>query len=214
MLRDCADRADQFELGMQRIREKLSDADFFKKIIKCCKKRSKYNCSGISASIFLGLFSLSIFSIHSLIREMLEDQLTQSRKRFEQSMALESEIIKYKQKLNDMALERDADHGKLLDENTQLQRAMKSLNELSDLDKLKNEELDDSPVCDNSLSEQLTNNAQVSYFILYILDVPNGYFARNGQQNPRTRKREENAYIEIRTNPREFDSFYTTKPGA
>lgn len=96
---------------------------------------------------------------------MLEEQLTQSRKRFEQSMTLESEIIKYKQKLNDMALERDADREKLqelLDENTQLQLAMKSLNKMSDIEKLKNEEREnDISVNDNSLSEQLTNNAQV-----------------------------------------------------
>lgn len=95
---------------------------------------------------------------------MLEDQLAQSRKRFEQSMTLESEIIKYKQKLNDMALERDADREKLqelLDENTQLQLAMKALNKSSDVEKLKNEDRDLS-AGDNSLSEQLTNNAQVS----------------------------------------------------
>lgn len=95
---------------------------------------------------------------------MLEDQLAQSRKRFEQSMTLESEIIKYKQKLNDMALERDADREKLqelLDENTQLQLAMKALNKSSDVEKLKNEDRDVS-AGDNSLSEQLTNNAQVS----------------------------------------------------
>lgn len=95
---------------------------------------------------------------------MLEDQLTQSRKRFEQSMSLESDIIKYKQKLNDMALERDADREKLqelLDENTQLQLAMKALNKSSDVEKLKNEDRDVS-TGDNSLSEQLTNNAQVS----------------------------------------------------
>lgn len=98
---------------------------------------------------------------------MLEEQLTQSRKRFEQSMTLESEIIKYKQKINDMALERDADREKLqelLDENTQLQLAMKSLNKLSDIEKLKNEAHDsDISAGDNSLSEQLTNNAQVSF---------------------------------------------------
>lgn len=95
---------------------------------------------------------------------MLEDQLAQSRKRFEQSMSLESDIIKYKQKLNDMALERDADREKLqelLDENTQLQLAMKALNKSSDVEKLKNEDRDVS-TGDNSLSEQLTNNAQVS----------------------------------------------------
>lgn len=97
---------------------------------------------------------------------MLEEQLTQSRKRFEQSMTLESEIIKYKQKLNDMVLERDVDRGKLqelLDENTQLQLVMKSLNKASDVEKLKNDEheSDVSKGDLNSLSEQLTNNAQV-----------------------------------------------------
>lgn len=100
----------------------------------------------------------------NLNRDMLEEQLTQSRKRFEQSMTLESDIIKYKQKLNDMALERDADRGKLqelLDENTQLQLAMKSLNKISDIDKLKSTNIDSEiSVGDNSLSEQLTNNAQ------------------------------------------------------
>lgn len=98
---------------------------------------------------------------------MLEDQLAQSRKRFEQSMTLESEIIKYKQKLNDLSLERDADREKLqelLDENTQLQLAMKSLSKPTGMiDKLKSEQQEgDASVGDNSLSEQLTNNAQVS----------------------------------------------------
>lgn len=35
---------------------------------------------------------------------MLEEQLQRSRKRSEQVMTLESEIIRYKQKLNDMSL--------------------------------------------------------------------------------------------------------------
>lgn len=114
---------------------------------------------------------------------MLEDQLTQSRKRFEQSMTLESEILNYKQKLNDMALERDSDRAKLqelLEENTHLQLAMKSFNKLSDVNRLKSEELNesDSPVGDNSLSEQLTNNAQVngcSFFAIFelILNIIN-----------------------------------------
>lgn len=94
---------------------------------------------------------------------MLEEQLAQSRKRFEQSMALESEIIKYKQKLNDMALERDSDRAKvqeLADENTQLQLAMKSFSKLSEVEAL-DEYVKKEPVGDMSLSEQLTNNAQV-----------------------------------------------------
>ncbi len=44
---------------------------------------------------------------------MLEEQLQRSRKRSELVMDLESEIIKYKQKLNDMASERDADKTRL-----------------------------------------------------------------------------------------------------
>lgn len=44
---------------------------------------------------------------------MLEEQLQRSRKRSEHVMNLETEIIKYKQKLNDMASERDADKNRL-----------------------------------------------------------------------------------------------------
>lgn len=93
-------------------------------------------------------------------REMLEEQLQRSRKRSEHVMSLESEIIKYKQKLNDMALERDTDKTKLeelLEENTQLQLATKNLCNQSDSDIFSYEECASG---DNSLSEQLTNNAQ------------------------------------------------------
>lgn len=92
---------------------------------------------------------------------MLEEQLQRSRKRAEHSMVLETEIIKYKQKLNDMSLERDVDRTKLqelVDENTQLQLATKNLNSISDN---QNSDLDEETTSgDNSLSEQLTNNAQ------------------------------------------------------
>lgn len=109
-------------------------------------------------------------------REMLEEQLARSRKRSEHVMALESEIIKYKQKLNDMALERDVDKTKLqelLDENTHLQLATKTFSSNAGTEKVQIEEEDDCASGDNSLSEQLTNNAQVSTtnpvgFILYI----------------------------------------------
>lgn len=95
---------------------------------------------------------------------MLEDQLVRSRKRSEHLMALESEIIKYKQKLNDMALERDVDKTKLqelLDENTHLQLATKSFGSAADAEKLEFENDDECASGDNSLSEQLTTNAQV-----------------------------------------------------
>lgn len=99
---------------------------------------------------------------------MLEEQLVRSRKRSEHVMTLESEIIKYKQKLNDMALERDVDKTKLqelLDENTHLQLATKAFNSAADADKNLFDDNDDECASgDNSLSEQLTNNAQVSEY--------------------------------------------------
>lgn len=92
--------------------------------------------------------------------------MARSRKRSEHAMALESEIIKYKQKLNDMALERDVDKTKLqelLDENTHLQLATKALNTIAESNRSQNEHVDDDSISgDNSLSEQLTNNAQVT----------------------------------------------------
>lgn len=101
---------------------------------------------------------------------MLEEQLADSRKRFEQFHCLESEVIKYRQRINDMSIERDADRSKLqelLDENTQLQLAMKSLNKFTDVDKLKAEYDTDVPAGDTSLSEQLTNNAQVRFHFFF-----------------------------------------------
>lgn len=94
--------------------------------------------------------------------------MVRSRKRSEHAMSLESEIIKYKQKLNDMALERDVDKTKLqelLDENTHLQLASKNLSTIAETDRLHSEGIDDDSMSgDNSLSEQLTNNAQVRIF--------------------------------------------------
>lgn len=143
MVQERANRADQLEIENERLREKLSDADFFRSRVDELREDNK---------------------MLQKTKEMLEDQLEQSSKRFEQSMALESEIIKYKQRINEMAAERDADKSKLqelLEENTHLQLAMKSLSKLTDLDKLRAEEQgSDVPAGDNSLSEQLTNNAQ------------------------------------------------------
>lgn len=121
---------------------------------------------------------------------MLEEQLVRSRKRSEHVMTLEAEIIKYKQKLNDMALERDVDKTKLqelLDENTHLQLATKTFNSSADGEKELLEEEEESASGDNSLSEQLTNNAQVmisSFFFsiqsfIYVIKC----FHRPGQLN-------------------------------
>lgn len=94
---------------------------------------------------------------------MVEEQLARSRKRSDQVMTLEAEIIKYKQRLNDMALEMDIDKTKLqelLDENTQLQLASKMSSLPAVIDANISDEEDQRGSGENSLSEQLTNNAQ------------------------------------------------------
>ncbi|KAJ6636380.1 Protein Daple [Pseudolycoriella hygida] len=138
VLRERADRADRLEIDVQRFREKLSDAEFFKTRVEELREDNRMLLE---------------------TKEMLEEQLQRSRKRSEHVMDLESEIIKYKQKLNDMASERDADKTRLqelVDENTQLQFATKDL--CSSTVVYHSEE--ECTSGDNSLSEQLTNNAQ------------------------------------------------------
>lgn len=113
---------------------------------------------------------IKMYIFTNYFREMLEEQLQRWRKRSEHVMSLESEIIKYKQKLNDMALERDSDRSKLeelIEENTQLQLVTKTLNSTLDVDKSFSDNDDDCNSGDNSLSEQLTNNAQVCIIKLF-----------------------------------------------
>ncbi|XP_017000818.2 girdin isoform X3 [Drosophila takahashii] len=142
ILRERAERADRLEIEVQKYREKLGDSDFYKSRVEELREDNRVLLES---------------------KEMLEEQLQRYRKRSEHAISLESEIIKYKQKLNDMALERDVDRSKLeelLEENAQLQLVARNLNSTMDLDKSFSENEDDCNSGDNSLSEQLTNNAQ------------------------------------------------------
>lgn len=141
VLREKGDRVERLEIEIQRFREKLSDVEFYKTRVEELREDNRMLLE---------------------TKEMLEEQLVHSRKRGEQVMSLESEIIKYKQKLNDLALERDVDKTKmqeLVDENTQLQLTTKNLMSGSE-NHAKSDTDDEIPSGDNSLSEQLTNNAQ------------------------------------------------------
>lgn len=141
VLREKAERVERLEIEIQRFREKLSDVEFYKTRVEELREDNRMLLE---------------------TKEMLEEQLVQSRKRGEQVMSLESEIIKYKQKLNDLALERDVDKTKmqeLVDENTQLQLTTKNLISGSE-QHAKSDTDEEIPSGDNSLSEQLTNNAQ------------------------------------------------------
>ncbi|XP_011210779.2 girdin isoform X1 [Bactrocera dorsalis] len=142
VLRERAERADRLEIEVQKFREKLTDAEFYKTRVEELREDNRMLLE---------------------TKEMLEDQLQRARKRSEHVMTLESEIIKYKQKLNDMALERNVDRSKLeelLEENTQLQLAAKTLNTTQRLDSAYSDNEDECNSGDNSLSEQLTNDAQ------------------------------------------------------
>lgn len=144
VLREKSERVERLEIEIQRFREKLSDIEFYKTRVEELREDNRMLLE---------------------TKEMLEDQLMHARKRGEQVMTLESEILKYKQKLNDIALERDVDKSKmqeLMDENTQLQLTTKDLiagSEQKNKQQTSDTE-DDIPSGDNSLSEQLTNNAQ------------------------------------------------------
>jgi chromosome segregation ATPase len=143
VLREKAERVERLEIEIQRFREKLSDVEFYKTRVEELREDNRMLME---------------------TKEMLEDQLIHARKRGEQVMSLESDILKYKQKLNDLALERDVDKSKmqeLIDENTQLQLTTKNLMS-SGIENQAKSDIDyeqQIPSGDNSLSEQLTNNA-------------------------------------------------------
>lgn len=143
VLREKAERVERLELEIQRFREKMSDVEFYKTRVEELREDNRMMLE---------------------TKEMLEEQLVTSRKRSDHVMTLESEIIKFKQKMNDIALERDVDKNKmqeLLDENTQLQLTTKNLISGSvDFDAKNSDNEEDGLSGDNSLSEQLTNNAQ------------------------------------------------------
>ncbi|XP_065359354.1 protein Daple isoform X1 [Calliphora vicina] len=142
VLRERAERADRLEIELQKFKEKLTDSEFYKTRVEELREDNRMLLE---------------------TKEMLEEQLQRWRKRSEHVMTLESEIIKYKQKLNDMALERDSDRSRLeelIEENTQLQLVAKNLNSTLDMDKSFSDNDDECNSGDNSLSEQLTNNAQ------------------------------------------------------
>lgn len=145
VLREKSERVERLEIEIQRFREKLSDIEFYKTRVEELREDNRMLLE---------------------TKEMLEDQLIHARKRGDQVITLESEILKYKQKLNDIALERDADMAKmqeLSDENTQLQLTTKNLMAAGSSEQKNKQNLEieeDIPSGDSSLSEQLSNNAQ------------------------------------------------------
>ncbi|KAJ0183257.1 hypothetical protein K1T71_001233 [Dendrolimus kikuchii] len=143
-LREKAERCDRLEQEIQRYRDRLADAEYYKTRVSELREDNKALME---------------------TRDALEEQLQRARKRAEQCLTLEAAMIKLKREANDIALERDADQQKiqeLIEENNHLQYITKSV-----LSESNNSNLDSDNECEsalesgeNSLSEQLTSNAQ------------------------------------------------------
>ncbi|XP_049872218.1 protein Daple isoform X2 [Pectinophora gossypiella] len=143
-LREKADRCDRLEQEIQRYRDRLADAEYYKTRVTELREDNKALME---------------------TRDALEEQLLRARKRAEQCLSLEAAMIKLKREANDIALERDADQRKiqeLIEENNHLQYITKSVLSESNNSNLDSDNEGESTLesGENSLSEQLTSNAQ------------------------------------------------------
>lgn len=82
-LREKAERADKLENEAQRFRERLADAEYYKVRVDELREDNRVLIE---------------------TREMLESQLTRARQRADHMLELESELLNYKQKINDLTL--------------------------------------------------------------------------------------------------------------
>ncbi|KAL1455536.1 hypothetical protein WDU94_009625, partial [Cyamophila willieti] len=143
-LRERAERCDRKKTEIQRYKDKLTDLEYYKSRVEELRQDNR---------------------VLDETREMLEEQLAKARKRGDHTLELESTILQYKQAINEIALERDANAEKLqqlIEENTNLSLLSKS-NHCVDNQSVSSADLNDlaSPGSgDNSLSEQLTSSAQ------------------------------------------------------
>ncbi|PZC72236.1 hypothetical protein B5X24_HaOG211677 [Helicoverpa armigera] len=143
-LREKAERCDRLEQEIQRYRDRLADAEYYKTRVTELREDNKALME---------------------TRDALEEQLQRARKRAEQCLTLEAAMIKLKREANDIALERDADQQKiqeLIEENNHLQYITKSVLSESNNSNLDTDNEGESTLesGENSLSEQLTSNAQ------------------------------------------------------
>ncbi|XP_017786289.1 PREDICTED: protein Daple [Nicrophorus vespilloides] len=137
-------RVEKLEAQVQRYRERLADTDFYKMTVAELREDNRVLLES---------------------RETLEADLARARQKANRLLELEAELLASKQVINDITLERDADREKmtdLMDENFQLQQVTKSALQETTNFKLTTEtdEEESGNSGDNSLSEQLTNNAQ------------------------------------------------------
>ncbi|CAD7081004.1 unnamed protein product [Hermetia illucens] len=140
------EQADHLETEVRKLRKKLSNAEFYKARVD------------------------QLLEDNRLLKEtkdILEDQLERDRQLSEQMSVLELQVNDYKEKLNEIVLERNAEQAKfeeLIIENTQLHLSRHSLSAKSDLEvsfcDVSTEHMD------ISLSDELRNSVQAKLLAL------------------------------------------------
>lgn len=144
ILKERVRKVDRLESEIQRYKDKMNELEFYKSRVEELREDNR---------------------ILVETKTMLEEQLEGSRKRAEQVVELEAEILKYCSQINELTLEREADRERiqqLLEENTQLHIDRKaSMEELAQLQsELSHTFTRSSPLENHSLLEQLNTDAQ------------------------------------------------------
>ncbi|XP_068240760.1 girdin isoform X2 [Palaemon carinicauda] len=143
ILRERASRVEALEQEVARYRDKMADIEFYKTRVEELREDNR---------------------ILVETKEMLEEQLASSRRRAEQVLDLENNILQLKQTINQISIERDADRERLqevMEENAQLHLSTKnSLSEsatlVAQLDQLKSR----APMNGSSVGSDLIGDAQ------------------------------------------------------
>ncbi|KAF8778542.1 Protein Daple like protein [Argiope bruennichi] len=143
ILKERVHKVDRLESEIQRYKDKMNELDFYKSRVEELREDNR---------------------ILVETKSMLEEQLEASRKRAEQVVELEAEILKYCSQINELNIERDSDKEKiqqLLEENAQLHIERKaSMEELVQLQSELSQAFTPSPLENHSLMEQLNTETQ------------------------------------------------------
>ncbi|GFY50890.1 protein Daple [Trichonephila inaurata madagascariensis] len=143
ILKERVHKVDRLESEIQRYKDKMNELDFYKSRVEELREDNR---------------------ILVETKSMLEEQLEASRKRAEQVVELEAEILKYCSQINELSIERDSDKEKiqqLLEENAQLHIERKaSMEELVQLQSELSQAFTPSPLENHSLMEQLNTETQ------------------------------------------------------
>ncbi|CAL1290097.1 unnamed protein product [Larinioides sclopetarius] len=143
ILKERVHKVDRLESEIQRYKDKMNELDFYKSRVEELREDNR---------------------ILVETKSMLEEQLEASRKRAEQVVDLEAEILKYCSQINELNIERDSDKEKiqqLLEENAQLHIERKaSMEELVQLQSELSQAFTPSPLENHSLMEQLNTETQ------------------------------------------------------